>query len=83
MSLNEEHIKSVKQTNEDKTKQLEEQIRVRLQQAAEKREIIEKELQEKLKEQVNFRVPYFVSLTMACDTNIHTSLRNVVAKLLV
>jgi hypothetical protein len=52
--LKEEHIKSVKQTNEDKTKQLEEQIRVRLQQAAEKREIIEKELQEKLKEQVSF-----------------------------
>jgi hypothetical protein len=55
LSLKEEHIKSVKQTNEDKTKQLEEQIRVRLQQAAEKREIIEKELQEKLKEQVSLR----------------------------
>lgn len=37
---------------EEKTKQLEEQIKVRLQSAAEKREIIEKELQEKLKEQV-------------------------------
>ena len=61
--LKEEHIKSVKQTNEDKTKQLEEQIRVRLQQAAEKREIIEKELQEKLKEQVSFRTS---SLRLSC-----------------
>ena len=42
----------MKNTNEEKTKQLEEQIRVRLQQAAEKREIIEKEMQEKHKEQV-------------------------------
>lgn len=42
----------MKQTNEEKTKQLEEQINTRLQSAAEKRETIEKELQEKLKEQV-------------------------------
>lgn len=42
----------MKQSNEDKTKQLEEQIRVRLQQAQEKREVMEKELQDKLKEQV-------------------------------
>ena len=45
-------MKSVKTTHEEKTKQLEEQIRSRLQSAAEKRENIEKELQEKLKEQV-------------------------------
>lgn len=42
----------MKQSNEAKTKQLEEQIRVRLQQAQEKREVMEKELQDKLKEQV-------------------------------
>ena len=58
MPLKEEHIKTVKQTNEDKTKQLEEQIRSFFSFGCNKRlrrEIIEKELQEKLKEQVNFR----------------------------
>ena len=45
-------MKSLNHTHGEKTKQLEEQIRVRLQSAAEKREIMEKELHEKLKEQV-------------------------------
>ena len=45
---------SVKNTAEEKTKQLEEQIRSRLQSAAEKRETLEKETLEKLKEQVSF-----------------------------
>lgn len=45
-------MKSAKLAHEEKTKQLEEQIRGRLQSAAEKREIIEKEMQDKLREQV-------------------------------
>ena len=48
-------MKSVKTSNEEKTKLLEEQIHHRLQTAAEKREIMEKEMQEKLKEQVKTR----------------------------
>ncbi len=50
--LKEEHIKSVKQSSEEKTKAMEEQIHSKIQLAAEKREEIEKEMLEKLKEQV-------------------------------
>ena len=42
----------MKQSSEEKTKAMEEQIRSKIQLAAEKREEIEKEMLEKLKEQV-------------------------------
>lgn len=59
--MQEEHIKSVKQSSEEKTKAMEEQIHSKIQLAAEKREEIEKEMLEKLKEQV---ICYFCSFLM-------------------
>lgn len=50
--MQEEHIKSVKSASEEKTKAMEEQIKLRLQSAADKRDALEREMQEKLKEQV-------------------------------